>query len=57
MVNGAMTRTSKTAGTVMGVNAPPPKPTLAGGLWVALAVTLPLGALLGLYHLARWLIG
>lgn len=40
----------------MGVHAPPPKPTIAGGLWVALVVTAPLAALVGAFHLLRWLL-
>lgn len=40
----------------MGVHAPPPKPTAAGALWLALVVTLPLAGLVGLFYVARWLI-
>ncbi|TCO70883.1 hypothetical protein EV655_108124 [Rhodovulum euryhalinum] len=41
----------------MGVHAPPPKPTIAGGIWLALVVTVPLAGLLGGYELIRWLVG
>lgn len=41
--------------TVRGVHAPPPRPTVAGGLWLALIVTAPVAALVGLVELALWL--
>lgn len=53
MVNGAMTERRK---TVMGVHAPPPKPTVGGAFWVALVVTLPCAALLALVYALRWLL-
>ncbi|WP_165899182.1 hypothetical protein [Rhodovulum steppense] len=43
--------------TVMGIHAPPPRPTRAGALWLALAVTLPLAGLWGLFQGLCWLIG
>ncbi|WP_287186751.1 hypothetical protein [Rhodovulum sp.] len=48
MVNGPMAKPRK---TVMGIHAPPPRPTRAGALWLALAITLPLAGLLGLFLL------
>ncbi|WP_175566893.1 hypothetical protein [Rhodovulum sp. ES.010] len=46
---------SNRAKPVMGVHAPPPKPTAAGAFWLALVVTLPLAVLYGAVHLLRWL--
>jgi len=43
--------------TVMGVHAPSPRPTIAGGLWLALLVTVPLSVLLALFEAARWVLG
>lgn len=43
--------------TVMGVHCPPPRPTLGGGLWLALVVTLPVGGVLGLIQIGLWLSG
>jgi hypothetical protein len=34
--------------TVLGVYAPPPRPTVAGALWLACVVSLPAGLLLGM---------
>ncbi|MGS4944250.1 hypothetical protein ACVDG3_02115 [Meridianimarinicoccus sp. RP-17] len=38
--------------TVMGVHAPPPRPTRAGALWVSIALAVPVGALLGAIEIA-----
>ncbi|MGC9418864.1 MAG: hypothetical protein ACP5EN_07810 [Rhodovulum sp.] len=42
---------------VRGVHAPPPRPTIAGGLWLALLVTLPLAGLYGAVMLVLRLLG
>jgi len=44
--------TRKPRQTVMGVHAPPPRPTLAGALWLACILALPVGALLGAVEIA-----
>ena len=44
--------------SILGVTAPRARPTVAGGAWVALVVTLPAAALLlGAEVLWRWLSG
>lgn len=52
-VNARMAQRRK---PVQGVYAPPARPTVRGGLWLALLVTLPLAALLGLVELILWLV-
>ncbi|ARE42013.1 hypothetical protein RGUI_3872 [Rhodovulum sp. P5] len=48
---------TKVTETVQGVHAPPPKPTIAGALWVALVITLPLAVIVMLIQGALWLLG
>ncbi|MCR9085450.1 MAG: hypothetical protein NXH97_01765 [Rhodobacteraceae bacterium] len=40
---------------VLGVTAPPAKPTIAGGLWLASVATLPVAVLVGAGYLIGWL--
>lgn len=40
---------------VLGVTAPPAKPTIAGGLWLASVATLPAAVLVGAVYLVGWL--
>ncbi|MGP3698167.1 hypothetical protein [Rhodobacter sp. NSM] len=44
-------------GTVHGIHAPAPRPTFIGALWVALAFTLPVSAVVGLAEFGLWLFG
>lgn len=41
---------------VLGVIAPPPRPTALGAFWVACVVTLPLAALWAVVTLLAWLL-
>ncbi|TCP42308.1 hypothetical protein [Rhodovulum marinum] len=50
-------RDNRNVSKVRGVHAPSPKPTIAGGLWLALLVTLPLAGIYGAVALALWLLG
>ena len=51
-----MIRMSRKPAPVLGVTAPPAKPTVAGGLWLASIATLPVALLVGVAYLLVWLI-
>lgn len=51
-----MTRTRPKPAPVLGVTAPPAKPTVAGGLWLASVATLPVALLTGAVYLIGWLL-
>ncbi|MEM1361269.1 MAG: hypothetical protein AAGF94_06070 [Pseudomonadota bacterium] len=42
--------------SVLGVTAPTPRPTIAGGLWLASLMTLPVAILVGAIYLMHWLL-